>query len=135
MTTQERIEAAAQRSDAGFGMVGVIVALILLSVGVLSVSNVLTQSLGMQTVSDQRNSALYIAQTAMEGQRALDPLTLASLAQIAVDADGVPDPGGVFTREVVVDSVAPNLIGVTVVVTAPRSSPIRLETWVYDREF
>ena len=58
MTTQERIEAAAQRSDAGFGMVGVIVALILLSVGVLSVSNVLTQSLGMQTVSDQRNSAI-----------------------------------------------------------------------------
>ena len=42
-----------KRADAGFGLVGVIVALVLLSVGVLSVSTVLSQSLAMQTMGSQ----------------------------------------------------------------------------------
>ena len=134
-TSQRKARAVAEHSSAGYGMLGVIVALLLLSVGVLSVSSVLTQAVSMQTTSSQRTSALYIAQTAMELQRSLDPLTLVSLPAVAVDEDGQPDMAGPFTREVVVDSAGANLIGVTVVVTAPRSNPIRLETWIYDGEF
>ena len=71
----ERIRTAATRSDAGVGLVGVVVALVLLSVGIMSVSHVLTQSVAMQTIQGQRTTALSIAQATMEGIRALDPAT------------------------------------------------------------
>ena len=122
------------RADAGFGLIEVIVALIVLSVGVLSVSNVLTQSVAMQTISSQRTSALTIAQTAMEQIRAMDPLTVAAVSAQAVDEDGQPDVNGVFTRAVTVTSAGTHLIEVTVIVTAPRSTPTRLVTWIYDSD-
>jgi len=122
----------APRPDAGFGLVSVIVAMILLSVGVLAVSSVLTQSVAMQTIASQRESALFIAQSAMEQIRAMDPPDVAAVAQVTVNEDGEPDADGVFTREVTVGSAGPNLIEVTVIVTAPRTNPISLVTWIYD---
>ena len=123
------------RADAGFGLIEVVVALIVLSVGVLSVSNVLTQSVAMQTIASQRTSALTIAQTAMEQIRAMDPLTVAAVTAQSVNEDGQPDVNGVFTRAVTVTTAGTNLIEVTVIVTAPRSRPIRLVTWIYDGDF
>ena len=131
MTYQDRIELAAKRRDAGYGLVGVIVALILLSVGVLSVSNVLTQSIAMQTISSQRTIALSIARTTMEDVRAMDPTTVVAQAEVSVDEQGVADLNGVFTKEVTVTAAGSNLIEVTVIVTAPRSNPIRLVTWIF----
>jgi len=135
MTREERIRAAARRPDAGFSIIGVLVAVVLLSVGVLSVSNVLTQSVVMQTVSSQKTQAIYIAQAMMEEIRAIDPLTIAAIAEERVDESGQPNPNGIYTREVVISDPGRNLVGVTVVVTAPRSNPIRLTTWVYDGAF
>lgn len=134
-TREQRIRAAARRSDAGFSIVSVLVALILLSIGVLSVSNVLTQSVAMQTVGSQRNQAIYIAQTMMEEIRGMDPLTIAAVAQQRVNEAGQPDVSGIYTREVTIFDPGRNLVGVTVIVTAPRTNPIRLTTWVYDGAF
>jgi len=131
----ERIERAGSRADAGYGLVGVIVALVLLSVGVLSVSNVLTQSIVMQTIASQRTIALSIAQSAMEDIRAIDPTTVTAQALVTVDERGVPDVNGIFTRETTVTNAGSNLVEVTVIVTAPRSSPIRLVTWIFDGVF
>ena len=132
MTDRARIEREPGRSDAGFGLVGVLVAIILLSVGVLSVSNVLTQSVAMQTISSQRTSALHIARSTMETIRAMDPSTVTAQPAMSVNEAGSPDATGVFTREVTIGEAGRNLIEVTVIVTAPRSSPIRLVTWIYD---
>lgn len=134
-TYQDRIEAARSRPDAGYGLVSVIVALVLLSVGVLSVSNVLTQSVAMQTITSQRTSALAIAHATMEQIRAMDPLTVTAQAAQAVDENGQPDANGVYTREVTLGTPGSNLIEVTVIVTAPRSRPIRLVTWIYDGDY
>jgi type IV pilus modification protein PilV len=132
MTRGREIGAPRERSDAGFGLIEVIVALLILSVGILSVSNVLTQSVSMQTITAQRTSALTIAQTAMEQIRATDPLLIVAEPETAVNEDGTPDVNGVFTREVTVSVVSGNVNEVTVIVTAPRSSPVRLVVWVYD---
>ncbi len=134
-TREDRIRTAVRRSDAGFSLVSVLVALILLSVGVLSVSNVLTQSLAMQTIGSQRNQAIYIAQTMMEEIRGMDPLTITAVPLQRVDESGQPDASGVYTREVTLSAPGSNLVGVTVIVTAPRTNPIRLTTWVYDGAF
>jgi type II secretory pathway pseudopilin PulG len=135
VTYEGRVRRAAARGDAGFGLVGVIVALILLSVGVLSVSNVLTQSIAMQTIQGQRTTALSIAQVVMEEIRAIDPLTVTAVALQTVDERGVPDVNGLFTLEVTLGDPGRNLISVTVVVSPPRSSQIRLVTWIYDGAF
>ena len=50
MRTQQKNELSVQRPDAGFGLVSVMVAIVLLSVGVLSLSQLLTQSVSMQTI-------------------------------------------------------------------------------------
>ena len=135
MTYREHIQVVGRRSDAGFGLVGVIVAFILLSVGVLSVSNVLTQSVVMQTITSQRTSAVYIAQATMETIRAMDPLTVTAEAEVSVNEAGTPDVNGIYTRQVTIGDPGRNLISVTVIVTAPRSNPIRLVTWIYDGAF
>lgn len=124
--------AALRRPDAGYSLISVLVAIILLVVGVISLSNVMTQSLSMQTVQSTRTTALYVAQTYMEELKSRDPATLASETAVQVDEEGNPDGSGVFTREVTVGSAGRNLLSVAVVVTTPRSNPIRLVTWVYD---
>ena len=131
MTYDERLESAATRPDAGYGLVGVIVALVLLSVGVLSVTNVLTQSIAMQTIASQRTVALSIARTTMEDIRSMDPTAVAPQGLVTVDELGNADLNGAFTREVTVTDAGSNLIEVTVIVDAPRSNPIQLVTWIY----
>ena len=127
-----RVRTAVRRSDAGAGLVGVIVAMVLLSVGVLSVSSALTQSLAMQTITDQRTSALSIARGKMEDIRAMAPVDVIAESVASVDEYGVPDVNGVFTLEVTIGDPGRNLLSVTVIVTAPRSNPIQLVTWIYD---
>lgn len=132
MSREDRIEGLARRADAGFGLIEVIVAMIVLSVGVLSVASVLTQSVAMQTIAAQRESALSIAQTEMEQIRATVPALVVPQAAVAVNESGVPTVGGVFSRQVTVTTVSGNINEVTVIVTAPRVSPVRLVVWIYD---
>lgn len=133
MTPRRRHERAVQRRpDAGFGMISVLVAIVLISVGALSLSQVLTQSVSMQTIISMRTTGLDIARAAMENLKGQDPLTLVGQAPIRVNDKGEPDSGGAFTREITVESVAQHLIEVYVIVTTPRSNPIELMTWIYD---
>lgn len=132
MTTQQKYELTVQRPVAGFGLISVLVAIVLLSVGVLSISQVLTQSVSMQTIMSVRTTALDVARAYMEDVKSRDPLTLMSEAAVRVNERGELDSNGVFTRELVVTSVALHLDEITVIVTTPRSSPISLVTWIYD---
>jgi Tfp pilus assembly protein PilV len=108
---------------------------VVLSAGILSVSNLLTQSVSMQTIASQREGALSIAQSTMEQIRAMDPLTVVAQPLVKVDEDGTPNVNGVFTRQVTVGDPGRNLLEVTVMVKPPRSGAIRLVTWIYDGAF
>jgi len=120
------------RSDAGFTLVSLIVALVLLSVGVLAVSTTLTQSVSMQTIISLRKTALDVAGAYMEDVKSRDPLSLASEAEVRVDAVGDENAYGLFTRTLTVESIGTHLMRVTVTVTAPRSAPVELVTLVWD---
>ncbi len=132
MKVKARQVPAVQRPDAGMGLISVMVALTLLSVGILSLTQVLTQSVSMQTVTSQRTTALDVARSYMEQVKGRDPLTLASESAVQVNERGELDGSGVFTRQLVVVSVSLHLDEVTVIVTLPRSNPIELVTWIYD---
>ena len=132
MKTQQKHELAVQRHDAGFSLVSVMVAIVLLSVGILSLSQVLTQSVSMQTIIASRTSGLDVARSYMEEVKGLDPLMVQSVPEVRVNEKGEEDSNGLFTRELTVETVALHLVQATVIVTLPRSNPIRLVTWIYD---
>ncbi len=132
MKTQQRRERSTLRHDAGFGLVSVMVAIVLLSVGVLSLSQVLTQSVSMQTIIAGRTTALDVARSYMEEVKGLDPLLVAATPEVRVNETGEVDSNGMFTRELLITTVSLHLVEATVIVTLPRSNPIRLVTWIYD---
>ena len=119
--------------EAGFGLVSVLVAIVLLTVGALSVSNVLTQSMAMQTIMNTRTTALDVARAYMEEIKSRDPADIAAEDAVQVNEQGEQDETGVFTRQVLVENVDRNIKQITVVVTSPRSNPIELVTLVYDQ--
>ena len=121
-----------QRSDAGLGLVSVMVALVLLSAGILSLAGVLTQSISMQTTINLRTTGLDLARGYMEEIRGRDPLTLGSEAMVRVNERGEADEGGAFTRQLTIEQVQLHLVEATVIVTLPQSNPVRLVTWIYD---
>jgi type IV pilus assembly protein PilV len=132
MMAQQKRELAVGRPDAGVGLISVMVAIVLLSIGVMSVSQVLTQAVTMQTIVAMRTTGLDIARSYMEEVKGRDPLTLVSESAVRVNHQGEEDSTGLFTREITVASVDLHLDEVVVIVTLPRSKPIRLLTWIYD---
>jgi len=129
---RQKHELAVGRPDAGIGLISVMVAIILLSIGVVSVSQVLTQAVTMQTIVALRTTGLDIARSYMEEVKGRDPLTLVSESAVQVNERGEQDSNGPFTRELTVVSVDLHLDEIVVIVTLPRSNPIRLLTWIYD---
>ncbi len=132
MMPQQKHELAVGRPDAGMSLISVLVAIILLSIGVTAVSQVLTQSVTMQTIVAMRTTGLDIARSYMEEVKGRDPLTIASESAVQVNERGEVDSNGAFTRELTVVSVDLHLDEVVVIVTLPLSNPIRLLSWVYD---
>lgn len=135
ITVGQKHEPGVRRPDAGLGLVAVLVAIVLLSVGVLSLSQVLTQSAAMQMISSMRTTALDVARAYMEDVKSRDPMSLVSEAAVQVNDQGKEDTDGVFTRELTVTGAGLHLLEVTVIVTALRSGPITLVTWVYDGQY
>ena len=132
MILRQKHELAIQRPNAGFGLISVMVAIVLLAVGVTAVSQVLTQSVTMQTIVAMRTTGLEIGRSYMEEIKGRDPLTLASESVVRVNDRGEADSNGAFTRELTVSSVELHLDEIIVIVTLPNSNPIRLLTWIYD---
>ncbi len=132
MRWQQKHELRVRRPDAGFTLISVMVAIILLSIGITSVSQVLTQSVAMQTIVGMRTTGLDVARSYMEEVRGRDPLTLTSESEVRVNDRGEVDSDGRFLRELTIQTVDLHLVEATVIVTLPRSNPIRLVTWIYD---
>ena len=86
----------------------------------------------MQTDIEVRTSALDVARSYMEVVRVRDPQTLATEPEVRVDESGMESTGGRFLRSLTVTSVGTHLMEVTVTVTAPRASPVKLVTLVWD---
>ena len=132
MKMQQKHEPSVQRRDAGFGLVSVMTAIVLLSVGVLSLSQLLTQSVSMQTIIASRTSGLDVARSYMEEVKGRDPLLIEAEPEVRVNEKGEEDSNGLFTKELTVTTVQLHLVEATVIVTMPRSNPIRLVSWIYD---
>ena len=120
-----------RRKD-GFTIISVLVAIVMLSVGILALSRSGTQAMAAQTLAGNRSIALGIGRAHMEAVRSRPPAQVLSESAVKVDRTGTVDPNGVFTRSVVVTNVRHNLKEIQVIVEFPRSRvPIELVTLAY----
>ena len=120
------------RREDGFTIISVLVAIVMLSIGILALSRSGTQAMVAQTLAGNRTTALAIGRAHMEAVRSRPAAEVVSESPVKVDETGTANPNGVFTRSVVVKDVRHNLKEVRVIVEFPRSNvPIELVTLAY----
>lgn len=130
MTTPRRRPRAQDRD--GFTLVSMIVAIILLTVGILALASANTTTISSQNIAQSRTNAVSIARGYMENVRGRDPWTLEPEAKVTVNAQGELDGSGKYSRELVVETERQNLLRVELVVNYPRGNqPVRLITYQY----
>ena len=109
--------------DGGFGFIDLMLAMVVLTIGVLALGNLQNVSSKGNTSSASRTVALNIAEKRLEEVRGKAYATIAAEAPALVDESGKPPQVGYigqnFTREVTVATNSPitNTKTVTVIVT------------------
>ena len=135
MRREHRAPRRAQRGNrAGFSLLSVVVALVLLLVGIAALARTQMEAIRSQRGDAGRGQALALASAYMEELRARDISTIASEALATVDSLGAVSGTGRFQRQVIVSNDAVNLLRVTVQVTPPGAAqPVSLLTLFYRR--
>lgn len=116
----------------GLTLVSVMVAVTLLSVGIVGLSRTLGAVANMQSQAATRTAGLEIGRAFMEVVRAQDPQGLVSIAATAVNEQGIEDDQGPYMRSLAVTEVQTNLLQARVTVNFPRADqPVELVTYIY----
>lgn len=129
--------AGRERSQAGFGIVSVLVAIVLIAIGVVALSASSAFMVSLQTDAAERTRASVIALSYMEQVKTRLPSSLATEAEVAVDRTGTEDTGGRFMRSltVVEEPDTPDAVRATVEVQYPsgfgRRRTLELVTVIY----
>ena len=120
------------KNQQGYSLISMMVAMVLLSVGVLALMRTTGEIVEGYGTTSIRTTALSIARGYLEELRTRDPATLATEAAVTVNDSGVADVNGNFSRSVTVTSPQGNLRQVVVTVNFPRAArPIELITLVF----
>lgn len=125
-------QARGARSRNGFTLVSMIVAIVLLTVGILALGNANTNTIKHQTMAQNRTNAVAIARAYLEEVRSRDAWALETEPAVQVGPDGVATNGGVYSRRMQVSEIRNNLLLVELFVDFPRAGqPVRLTTYQY----
>ncbi|MDX2183505.1 MAG: prepilin-type N-terminal cleavage/methylation domain-containing protein [Gemmatimonadaceae bacterium] len=127
--TRRRLSSGPARRD-GFSLVSVIIAMVLLSVGVLALAGANAASLRVASTEGTRSVALQIARSHLEFLRTRSSTTLASEGETRVDETGVAASDGTFRRTVTVRTISADILSVEVKVVSPQEQTVVLETQV-----
>ena len=120
------------RREDGFTIISVLVAIVMLSMGILALSRTGTIAMASQNTAGLRTTALAIARARMEEVRSRPAAEVVSEAKVFVNETGVVIATGAFTREVEVTTVRHNLKQIKVWVTFPGGpKPVELLTLAY----
>lgn len=120
------------KKQAGFTLISVLIALLLLTIGILAVSRTGYQVLRAHTNATTRTTALALARSYLEELRSRDPTTLVNEGPVKLNDAGALSATGLYTRSVIIEQLAPNLRRVTVRVAAPNLKvPVELVTMAF----
>jgi hypothetical protein len=124
-------------SEAGVGLVSVLVAIVLLAIGLVALSSASAFMASLQTDAAERTTASAIAVAYMEQVKIQAPSSLASEDPVRVGRKGLVDESGAFIRRLTVadEPSIPNTLRATVDVTYPagfgRLRTVTLVTVIY----
>ena len=122
----------------GFTLVSVMIAIVLISVGLLGMFGTQVGSYSMQTHANARTGAVEVARAYMEDIKSRDPRTFGSLpvGGERVNEAGELDSDGHFVREVKVEPGGDHLKQISVLVEFPKATKaVKLVTLVYHQTF
>jgi Tfp pilus assembly protein PilV len=123
---------ATRRGTEGFTLISVLIAVVILSTGLLALARAQGMLVATQTLTSSRTTAVTIARDYTEVLRSRDPWVIASEAAATVNSRGQADAAGKYTRSTSVTELAPNLLQVTVQVVYPKGrAPIQITTLIY----
>jgi len=131
-----RVLTHAARQD-GFGIVSVLVAIVLLAIGVVTLSSSSAFLVSLRTDASARATAASIATSYMEEVKRRPTRELASEEPVTVNETGTQDEAGVFVRTLTVGPEAslPDAARVVVLVEYPagfgRRRTVELVTIIY----
>lgn len=126
------------KSDSGFGLIGTMIAMVLLGIAVTALSSAGVYVVAIQTDSQVRSAATAIAASYLEQVKIREPSQVTSETPVTVDEDGLNDAAGPFARslEVVDETGLENTRRVTVRVDyrtgRGRTKTIELVTILYE---
>lgn len=124
--------------EAGFGMVSVLVAMVLLAVAVVSLSSSSAFLVSLQTDAAGRTTATAVGVAYMEEVRRRPVGTLSSEGPTRVNGLGLPDQDGSYVRTLTIEAQAGDILKANVEVRYPgglgRSGAVRLDTFISRRE-
>ena len=116
---------------AGFTLISVLVAITLLSVGIMALARMQFTIVRVTREESSRTMALQLATTYLEEVRSRDPWTLSTEAATAIDSTGAVNAAGTFTRQLTVTNLGTQLLRVTVAVTPRDARAISLQTMIF----
>ncbi|HEY7614938.1 MAG TPA: hypothetical protein VH764_18225 [Gemmatimonadales bacterium] len=120
------------RSARGFTLVSVLLAVMMLTIGLVALARTQALLSAAETGVSSRSVALAIATSHVEQLRSRDPATLVSEAPVLVDADGQPSGAGPYRRSVEVTLDQGNLVRVRVLVDYPKGqTPVEIASLIY----
>jgi len=118
-------------NEGGFTLLSVIVAVVILTVGILALGRSQAMLIRAQATTAERNIALGIARNYIEEVRARTSVP-ASEGATVVDESGVASAGGAYQRSLTVADLGNNLYQATCNVTYPRGTqPVQVVTMIY----
>ncbi|HEY0931830.1 MAG TPA: prepilin-type N-terminal cleavage/methylation domain-containing protein [Gemmatimonas sp.] len=120
------------RVRSGFTLISMIVAVTLLTVGLLSLAGANSQTIVLQTISQNRTNAIAIARAYVEQVRTRDPWLLKTEPVARLNSEGATVANGPYVRTMTVTEVRQNLIRIEVRVDFPRGNkPVLLTTMMF----
>ena len=121
------------RARKGFTLISVLVALTLLTIGLMALTRTQVAVASTQADEGWRTAALAAARAYMEEVRARDPWHLVSEGAVTLDGTGnIAGGAGPLTRTLDVVEQGGNLLRVRVrVATTRKTAPVELVTYIY----
>jgi Tfp pilus assembly protein PilV len=120
-----------RNGEAGFTLISVIMAVVILSIGILALGRSQAMLIRAQATSAQRDVALGIARNYIEEVRSRTAIP-ASEGSTAVDETGTATAGGKYRRSLTIADLGNNLYQATCNVIYPRGpSPVQIVTLIY----
>ncbi|MCU0636264.1 MAG: prepilin-type N-terminal cleavage/methylation domain-containing protein [Gemmatimonadaceae bacterium] len=116
----------------GFTMISMLIALVLLTVGVLALAQANAATVKAGTRSANRGVALAIARGYLEEVRGRDPWGVTNEPATRVNGDGEPNSAGAYQRTLTTTVERTNLLRVRIDVSYPNpTGPVSMETYLY----